>query len=252
MAGIGFFAPLPLALMIPFMAYQSLAMGEAFGQGFQYGKRRVSAMSNEDFNKMTPLKLFQIETQELKQMIPLMESSMKDMSALTPMIIKEMVKLVETFVTTAPKEILRILGLEGVLTGQTPGELEYEEWLKGDKTTPPPETDLEFPTPSPEGTPVKTPEQLREEKERTQMEINKIADQKLKEYTTLLNNLVSVNQQIKRLFDLIKTSKSNAHIQSFTVQIKQLQKKPLDSAAQALKNWKRVNSQFVRAHPTWF
>ncbi len=50
---IGGFMPIPLALMIPFMATQSLVMGEAFGTAFQYGKRRISAMSNEDFNKLS-------------------------------------------------------------------------------------------------------------------------------------------------------------------------------------------------------
>ncbi len=45
--------PIPLALMIPFMATQSLVMGESFGKAFQFGKRKISAMSNEDFNKLT-------------------------------------------------------------------------------------------------------------------------------------------------------------------------------------------------------
>ncbi len=130
----GTFMPFFFPLGIAFMGSQSAVMMKMAGEQWQYGKRRISAMSNEDFNKLTPIKLFQIETSELRAMIPLMESSMKDMSALTPMIIKEMVKLVEQFVTTAPAEILRILGLEGVLTGQTPGELEYEKWLEESKT----------------------------------------------------------------------------------------------------------------------
>ncbi len=37
MAGIGFFAPLPLAMMMPFMAGQSMLMGDAFGKSYQYG-----------------------------------------------------------------------------------------------------------------------------------------------------------------------------------------------------------------------
>ncbi len=44
--------PIPLAMMIPFMATQSLVMGEAFGKAFQFGKRKISAMSNEEFNKL--------------------------------------------------------------------------------------------------------------------------------------------------------------------------------------------------------
>ncbi len=42
--------PIPLAMMIPFMAAQSMLMGDAFGRSFQYGKRKISAMSNEEFN----------------------------------------------------------------------------------------------------------------------------------------------------------------------------------------------------------
>ncbi len=45
------FMPIPLAMMLPFMAAQSMLMGDAFGRSFQYGKRKISAMSNEEFNK---------------------------------------------------------------------------------------------------------------------------------------------------------------------------------------------------------
>ncbi len=48
------FLPIPLAMMIPFMGAQSLVLGKAFGEGFQYGKRKISAMTNEEFNKLTP------------------------------------------------------------------------------------------------------------------------------------------------------------------------------------------------------
>ncbi len=51
---IGFFMPLPLPIMIPFMMWQSAAIAAGFGTYFQYAKRRVSAMSNEEFNKFTP------------------------------------------------------------------------------------------------------------------------------------------------------------------------------------------------------
>ncbi len=47
------FLPVPLPMMIPFMGAQSLVIGKMFGVGFQYGKRKISAMSNEEFNKLT-------------------------------------------------------------------------------------------------------------------------------------------------------------------------------------------------------
>jgi len=91
-AGLGFFAPLPIALFIPFMASQSLAMGEAFGSGFQYGKRRISAMSNEKFNKLTPKQLHIDMSADIKSMIPSMIKSMDNFATLQPVIIKELLK----------------------------------------------------------------------------------------------------------------------------------------------------------------
>ncbi len=43
---IGFFMPLPLPIMIPFMMWQSAAIAAGFGTYFQCAKRKVSAMSN--------------------------------------------------------------------------------------------------------------------------------------------------------------------------------------------------------------
>jgi len=90
MPGIGFFAPLPIALFIPFMASQSLAMGEAFGKGFQFGKRKISAMSNEDFNKLSAVQMHADVTAEIKDMIPNMRESMRNFATLQPEIIKQL------------------------------------------------------------------------------------------------------------------------------------------------------------------
>ncbi len=75
--GIGFFAPFPLALMIPFMAGQSLAMGEAFGKGFQYGKRKISSMNNEEFNALNFKQLSESIATDYKVMIPSMKKSLE-------------------------------------------------------------------------------------------------------------------------------------------------------------------------------
>ncbi len=72
---IGFFAPLPLAIMIPFMAAQSFAMGQAFGTSFQYGKRKISSMSNEDFNKYTAEQAHNDIQADIMAMIPSMNES---------------------------------------------------------------------------------------------------------------------------------------------------------------------------------
>lgn len=51
---IGGFSPLPLAIMTPFMAYQAGTMAYAFGFQYEKGKRKLSSMSNETFNNLSP------------------------------------------------------------------------------------------------------------------------------------------------------------------------------------------------------
>ncbi len=59
------------------MAGQSLAMGEAFGKGFQYGKRKISSMSNEEFNKLDFRELSESLATDYKVMIPSMKKSLE-------------------------------------------------------------------------------------------------------------------------------------------------------------------------------
>ncbi len=86
------FLPIPLAMMIPFMGAQSLVIGKQFGEGFQYGKRKISAMSNEEFNKMTPQKLAQDNAAELRQMIPSMQKAITDMRSFQSFIVRELIE----------------------------------------------------------------------------------------------------------------------------------------------------------------
>ncbi len=72
------------------MAAQSFAMGEAFGKGFQYGKRRISAMTNEEFNKMSAKDHFVETTADIKSMVPEMKASMSSFAFLQQDIIKEL------------------------------------------------------------------------------------------------------------------------------------------------------------------
>ncbi len=97
---IGFFAPLPLPMMIPFMGMQSAVMAEQFGTLFQYGKRRISAMSNEEFNALTP-EILQIRmTEQLQKMIPEMEKQIQAMSPLVSVIIREFANYIKLAITT--------------------------------------------------------------------------------------------------------------------------------------------------------
>ncbi len=86
--------PLPLAMMIPFMGIQSAVMAKQFGENFQYGKRRISAMSNEEFNKLTPAMLQERTNAELKAMIPNMQQSIIDMQGFQEFLVKQFVKMI--------------------------------------------------------------------------------------------------------------------------------------------------------------
>jgi len=107
MVGLGLFAPLPLAIMVPFMAGQSFAMGEAFGKGFQYGKRRVSSMTNEEFNSSSAEAMFNETTADITKMIPSMKNAMSQFSTLQTDIILEMIK----YIGQLPKDV--VSGLAG-------------------------------------------------------------------------------------------------------------------------------------------
>ncbi len=106
MTGIGFFAPFPLAMMIPFMAGQSLAMGEAFGKGFQYGKRKISSMTNEEFNALDFKGLSESIATDYKDMIPSLQRSIRNSEELQATVLDTMGKLI----LDIPKNILDFIG----------------------------------------------------------------------------------------------------------------------------------------------
>ncbi len=109
MAGIGFFAPLPLAMMMPFMAGQSMMMGDAFGKSYQYGKRKISAMSNEDFNKLTTRDLANDIQADFNAIIPPLSEAVRQSSQFQSLIIQEMGKIIKSL----PSEITQFFGVEG-------------------------------------------------------------------------------------------------------------------------------------------
>ncbi len=100
---IGFFMPLPLPVMIPFMMWQSAAIAAGFGTYFQFAKRRVSAMSNEEFNKADPHKLVESLYADIVDGMP---SSFKQIDSMTPIILDSMLKML----TDAVKWFSGILG----------------------------------------------------------------------------------------------------------------------------------------------
>lgn len=90
---IGGFMPIPLALMIPFMFMQSVMMGYGFGTGFQYSKRKISAMSNEEFNATTMKNESQKMFQAYKEIIPDLKQSITDSKELQSTVLAQMIDI---------------------------------------------------------------------------------------------------------------------------------------------------------------
>jgi len=118
---IGGFMPIPLAMMIPFMAVQSIVMGDSFGKAYQFGKRRISAMSNEEFNKLSMSDLISDMQVEFKKAIPSINQSIDDATILQNKIIKEMLLILPRFVAG-----------DTSIGGATKGQIElWQNMIKG-------------------------------------------------------------------------------------------------------------------------
>ncbi len=100
------------------MGIQSAVMAEQFGTMFQYGKRRISAMSNEEFNKLTPQMLQEAMTKQLEGMIPEMGKQIQAMRPMVELIIKEFANYI-LLATTAVQEMSQTAG------GTASGNLGY-------------------------------------------------------------------------------------------------------------------------------
>lgn len=114
--------PLPLAMMIPFMGIQSMVMAKQFGENFQYGKRRISAMSNDEFNKLTPAKLLSNANAELRSQIPLMKESMEDMRQFQTFIVKEFLLTIRSIIDAG---LGKLIGLTPTEINQTVQNIEH-------------------------------------------------------------------------------------------------------------------------------
>jgi len=79
------------------MATQSLAMGEAFGKSFQYGKRKISSMTNEEFNQYTFTDMMNEQTANVRAYIPKLHEQMELSYSLQIDIFQEMVKIIPAF-----------------------------------------------------------------------------------------------------------------------------------------------------------
>ncbi len=91
------------------MAGQSMLMGDAFGKSYQYGKRKISAMSNEEFNKLTPEMLASDIQADFNSIIPHLQEAIKSSTEFQSQIIRELGEIVKTI----PAEVRYFMGLGG-------------------------------------------------------------------------------------------------------------------------------------------
>ncbi len=146
------FLPVPLPMMIPFMGAQSLVIGKMFGEGFQYGKRKISAMPNEEFNKLTFEKMMSNAREEIKASIPTMNAAMQDMQPMVEVVVREFFNYISlvTKIVTGTGEGPNIFQKEGHELG---------DWISqqlGIEHTPHSGTGVGIPV-TPAGTPVPVP-----------------------------------------------------------------------------------------------
>ncbi len=102
------FLPVPLPMMIPFMGAQSLVIGKMFGEGFQYGKRKISAMPNEEFNKLTFEDMMSNARVEMQNSIPTMQAALQDMKPMVQTVVHEFTNYLSLVISEAPKQAQQI------------------------------------------------------------------------------------------------------------------------------------------------
>ncbi len=111
------FLPVPLPMMIPFMGAQSLVIGKMFGEGFQYGKRKISAMPNEEFNKLTFQDMMSNARSEMQASIPTMQAALHDMQPLVETVVQEFFAYIKQIAAMLPEQTRQLTGGGKLLEG---------------------------------------------------------------------------------------------------------------------------------------
>ncbi len=95
------------------MMSQSWIMMYAAGGAWQYGKRRISAMSNEEFNKLLPIDLLKEHTEMLRSAIPTIQKSIQDMTPLIETLMTQFGTFINKAIEAIPQTVSNILGTPG-------------------------------------------------------------------------------------------------------------------------------------------
>ncbi len=99
------------------MPIQSYLMMYFAGSGWQYGKRKISAMSNEQFNKLSPEELLMQHSIELKNMLPTLTKTLNDVTPLVRELILQYGDFVKEAIAVLPVVAQNLFGGGGTLEG---------------------------------------------------------------------------------------------------------------------------------------
>ncbi len=97
------FTAIPNPQMLAFMGAQSFIMMYQAGEGWQYGKRRISAMSNEEFNVLTPELVLEKQAVVLKNSLATIQDSMNAMTPLVGTIVAQYGDFIREFIKALPQ-----------------------------------------------------------------------------------------------------------------------------------------------------
>ncbi len=111
------FTAVPNPQMLAFMGAQSFIMMFQAGEGWQYGKRKISAMTNEEFNLLTPERLLQNQAVTLRNSLETIQKSMNDMTPMIETIVRQYGDFLKEVIRVTPSVSLSVTG------GKTPQEI---------------------------------------------------------------------------------------------------------------------------------
>jgi len=122
------FTAVPNPMMLSFLATQGFAIMYYGGAGWQFGKRKVSGMSNEQVNAMSPNDFLMKLHAETKTMVPTMAKGMEDMTPLVSTTLELFGQYIREAIKAFPQVVSNILGTPTEFsnvptTGQTSGNL---------------------------------------------------------------------------------------------------------------------------------
>jgi len=104
------FTAVPNPQMLAFMPIQSYLMMYFAGAGWQIGKRKISAIPNDQFNKMSANDLLKGFTADLRETIPTLERSMNDVTPLVKILIEQYGDFVKEAINALPAAAQTVAG----------------------------------------------------------------------------------------------------------------------------------------------